>query len=331
MTHYLRHLRDRLRVASYVRRQLRPFNHALPRLAVDIRPQGGYPYDVELRRTGDVLAIGITFHDRLLLHWHVRRRLAPYIHYLLESGLESACFTVATSDGQEPTQADFAYSSNDPSVQLLPDAFFFDHRGFAADLRLADETAISWNDRRDAIVWRGGSNGIGALPWPGSPPDNPRLAPRVSLCLLAREIEGLDAGIYESGHPFWPNDALDRLGLRRPARPEAEWLGDKFAIDIDGWTNTWTNLLRRLHYGCCVLKVESAFGYRQWYYDRLQPWQHYIPIRADMADLGEKIDWARTYPTRSSEVARAGQEFARSLTFESETRWAAEKIAQRLG
>ena len=38
----------------------------------------------------------------------------------------------------------------------------------------------------------------------------------------------------------------------------------------------------RLLMGCCVIKVASPFGYRQWYYGDLVPWRHYVPVAADM-------------------------------------------------
>ncbi len=104
--------------------------------------------------------------------------------------------------------------------------------------------------------------------------------------------------------------------------------GDKFAIDIDGWTNAWSNLLIRMHFGCCVLKVASADGYRQWWYDRLRPWEHFVPVRADMADLAEKVDWVRSNDVEAKAIASRGQQLARSMTLASETAIAAQIIEQ---
>ena len=30
----------------------------------------------------------------------------------------------------------------------------------------------------------------------------------------------------------------------------------------------------------------------QWWYDRLIPWKHYIPVRSDLSDVKERFDWA---------------------------------------
>lgn len=42
-----------------------------------------------------------------------------------------------------------------------------------------------------------------------------------------------------------------------------------------------------------VLKQDS--GYYEHFYNELRPWEHYIPVRADLADLLGKIQWARDH------------------------------------
>ena len=74
----------------------------------------------------------------------------------------------------------------------------------------------------------------------------------------------------------------------------------------------------RLLLGCCVLKIQSEHGFRQWYYERLTPWQHYVPVRADMSDLIEKIGWCRSHDGECAEIAGAGQAFAHAMTVEGE-------------
>src|SRR5262249_30353973 len=99
----------------------------------------------------------------------------------------------------------------------------------------------------------------------------------------------------------------------------ATWLGQKHALDIDGFSNAWSNLFTRLLFGCCVLKVESRYGFRQWYYDRLKPWQHYIPVAADLSDLAERVDWARAHDRACQEIAEAGRRLALTMTMSAVT------------
>ena len=121
---------------------------------------------------------------------------------------------------------------------------------------------------------------------------------------------------------------LTRDGLMGERIPETDWINDKLALDIDGTTNTWTNLLARMHLGCCVIKVDSQHGFRQWYYDRIRPWEHFVPVRSDMSDLIEKIEWARSHDSEARQIAENGQAFARTMTLESETPYAVAAICK---
>ena len=61
-----------------------------------------------------------------------------------------------------------------------------------------------------------------------------------------------------------------------------------------------------------VLKQDS--GYYEHFYSQLRPWEHYIPVRADLGDLLEKITWARQH---DQEVRRwrCGRVVSRELGF----------------
>jgi len=251
-----------------------------------------------------------------------RHSVTTYLYLLNHCPPEVETLTGTCDDGHVPTAARFAFSSRSASIVAVPDRYFILRNGFAAERQRAEQQAIAWADRRSTLVWRGGLNGIGIHPQTPDDADNPRVMQRARLCMKARSIPDVDARLIESNAPWLP------AGLTGPGRNEAEWLGDKFAIDIDGWTNAWSNLLVRLHFGCCVLKVASADGYRQWWYDRLVPWEHFVPVSADMSDLAERIDWVRSHDKEAAIIAQNGQALARSMTLESETAVGADLITR---
>ena len=86
-------------------------------------------------------------------------------------------------------------------------------------------------------------------------------------------------------------------------------------IDIDGNVNSW-GLLWKLLTGSCILRVESPR--RQWYHQRLQPWVHLIPVRADLSDLGEQLDWCSNHLQECAVIAAAGQALAQQVVHEIE-------------
>ncbi|KAM9343348.1 protein O-glucosyltransferase 2 [Pholidichthys leucotaenia] len=83
----------------------------------------------------------------------------------------------------------------------------------------------------------------------------------------------------------------------------------KYQINIDGTVAAY-RLPYLLAGDSVVLKQES--DYYEHFYSELQPWVHYIPVRADLGDLLEKIQWARDHDEEAKKIALTGQKFART-------------------
>lgn len=66
----------------------------------------------------------------------------------------------------------------------------------------------------------------------------------------------------------------------------------KYQINIDGTVAAY-RLPYLLAGSSVVLKQDSI--YYEHFYSQLRPWQHYIPIKADLSDLLDKIRWARNH------------------------------------
>ena len=66
----------------------------------------------------------------------------------------------------------------------------------------------------------------------------------------------------------------------------------KYQINIDGTVAAY-RLPYLLAGDSVVLKQDSS--YYEHFYNELRPWEHYVPIRADLGDLLEKIEWARDH------------------------------------
>jgi len=257
-----------------------------------------------------------------------RETITTYLYLLSHCPPDVTAMTGACNDGHLPSAARFAPSSRSQRAIPVPDRYFIMRDGFSAERRLAEANGMPWASRRSTLVWRGGVNGEGIRPQMPEDVDNPRVIQRLRLCMRLKSVVDVDAKVCWPQGPHMPLKLLQQLSVVGRPRPESEWLGDKFAIDIDGWTNTWSNLIIRMHFGCCVLKVASADGYRQWWYDRLRPWEHFVPVAADMADLEERIDWLRSNDAEAQAIARRGQALARSMTMTSETVRGAELITR---
>lgn len=48
----------------------------------------------------------------------------------------------------------------------------------------------------------------------------------------------------------------------------------------------------------------------QWYMENMKAWEHYIPVKHDLSNLLEIIDWLRANDDKAKEIAQNGQKFA---------------------
>jgi hypothetical protein len=217
-----------------------------------------------------------------------------------------------------------AYCGNKPQFILVPDGAFLESKGHA---QLREKMAAhwkAWEGREAKAFWRGGTTGIRTSPdW--------RSLPRIALCEKSlQRPDLLDAGI--SGFAQLRSAAegaeITEAGLLRGPTPPEGFLNYKYQIDIDGNSNAWAGLIQKLLTGGAVLKVESPHGFRQWYYDRLEPFENYVPVAADMSDLFEKIEWLKSHDGKAREIGENGRALAMSLDYASQLSGSHAKIRE---
>lgn len=321
-------LLNALKVERFIGKQFVRAGAKAPRIRVRYANAGNPPQDLLIERTGDQYTLVLENHGVRRFSHSMRLLASANTFWLSRCAPEVKHITVNASDGEAYSHARFAASVRFPQHVALPDPHFFEHHGFSAEQHSA-LSAPQWQERSDDIVWRGGMNGNG---WFSLCPEdcaNAAVLQRLRMVWRLKDIPGADARFTNLHHilaAFRPQ-ALE-LGLLGTPIASNTWLGRKFAIDIDGYTNTWSNLLTRMLFGCCVLKVELQFGFRQWYYDELKPFEHYVPVAADMTDFAEKIDWVRSHDAEARAIAERGQALARTLTFATQSRRAAEIIGE---
>jgi hypothetical protein len=230
--------------------------------------------------------------------------------------------------------ASFAYAKacgEAPAVRLVPDPFFFETRAHAY-LRQAAATGDlpAWRDRQDLVFWRGSATHDGyALDGRGL--ERVDEIPRVAMCLSLRDRPDTDAAIMAPWSLRFAEDEQVALftaeNIYRPGIAMLDHARYRYLIDIDGVACAWS-LFEKLLLGSCVLKVLSP--YEQWFYDRIVPWEHFVPLQRDFSDLGDKIDWCRSHPAETGAIAAAGQQFATQHTYEAARQIALEAVGDCL-
>lgn len=283
----------------------------LPWPELEIRSVAKFPHDCTIRRAGTSYRVSVSDTPDLDI-----RRLDSYLYWLTLCPPPIDSLLVDLSDGDRPSHAHFAMSVRTSDVTALPDAYFFWSRGFRAYREQVEDHTVEWKARSSTIRWRGATTGRGRADEVSLGAD---VLPRIRLALMMKRLPRSDVTFVSSSRGPRVEHLLHEAGLWGCWIEQSSWIGDKYAIDIDGNSNTWSNFLIRLHLGCCVLKVDSVLGYRQWYYDRIRPWEHFVPVKADLSNLAEQVDWVRSNDSRAREIAANGQAFARTMTLESET------------
>ena len=224
--------------------------------------------------------------------------------------------TVAINLGDGCGWPGLAFCANERGFFLIPDAIYMDTSGYRAYREALRRDSVAWADRRALAIWRGATTGS-----PADPTGGWRSLPRVRLCEIGRAHSNIiDAGITSVGQidDAGARDWLATQGLLREHIPAERFQEYRYQIDIDGNTNSWPGLFMKLLTGSPVLKVASPRGYRQWYYDRLQPWINYIPVETAMDDLVEKITWLQAHEAVVRRIGEAGRDLAETLADEQE-------------
>jgi hypothetical protein len=235
------------------------------------------------------------------------------------------------SDGEDSGPGVISFCSRDPQAILIPDDVFVRTRGYEGYRHLARTNRTAWDDRSNWIVWRGLTTGAGAISKETLSPDDPELVARVRLCLALRDEPETNVRLHaiaQSSNLQLDTERLASAGILGDYMNPIAWCGLKFAIDIDGNTNAWSNFFTRLLLGCCVLKVASGAGYRQWYYGEIEPWIHYVPVKSDFADLRERIAWCRANLAECRQIAMAGQALAMARDYHGEIEAAARRVSE---
>jgi hypothetical protein len=81
----------------------------------------------------------------------------------------------------------------------------------------------------------------------------------------------------------------------------------KFMVSIEG--NDVATNLKWLLYSNSV-PFCPPFTMQSWILeDQLVPWRHYIPLRADLTDVEDKIEWALNHHHKCKDIAKEGRDY----------------------
>ncbi len=187
----------------------------------------------------------------------------------------------------------FSRQVNDPGTILLPDSDWIDSRGYVsmlADVKRGD--TVPFKDKIKKIIWRGGCNGKAYFAYDSTGKRNQRTL------------------VVEAGRSL--PAIVDASFSRNTSRQSM--LQYKYQLDVDGEVNAWSGLFWKLASNSVVFKVQSH--YEEWYYSRLLPFVHFIPVKGDASDLQAKFKWAEEHPEECRQMIQNAHLLISTLGYE---------------
>ena len=213
----------------------------------------------------------------------------------------------------------------DSFTMLIPDPAYIGSYGYKEDLEdLAKiDEAVPWEKKLPVVFWRGASSGTGTG----------MELPRVKLCVKAAGLADqsrIDIALSKVVNTYDTElvSIVSQFPILKKPVPFEGFLNFRYQIDVDGMSCAWRSFYLKLASKCCVLKVQSPN--LQWYYDRLVPWKHYIPIFSDCSDLEEAVAWCAAHDDACREIGEAGSAFIADMDIEAEVVKAGNLIAEIL-
>lgn len=163
-----------------------------------------------------------------------------------------------------------------------------------------------WQNKIAKIFWRGSTTGIG--------PENNDLngCARFRFMNYAVNAPYVDAGFtrYEQMNSEF-QDRFSAIHKIKATVSPIKSLAYKYLLDIDGNTCSFSRMAWILRSNSLLMKHRSNLV--QWYYPRLHPYVHYLPINEDFSNLEEQFLWAEAHPQEAKQIAENGHKLAQQI------------------
>jgi len=141
------------------------------------------------------------------------------------------------------------------------------------------------------------------------------IGPRLRAVLMSQvRPDVIDAKFYNWGETSPKRASLGfELGFDAFEHLEEPDIGRyKYHLDIGGGGGTtWSGVIPKLSMPGVLLHHETSM--KDSYFDELEAWVHYIPVREDLRDVEEKITWCERHPEDAKRISDAATEWVQKF------------------
>ncbi|XP_020295225.1 KDEL motif-containing protein 1-like isoform X2 [Pseudomyrmex gracilis] len=157
-------------------------------------------------------------------------------------------------------------------------------------LSVQGNTNLPWENKIEQLFWRG------------------RDSRRERLDLIDISRKHPELFNVSITNFFFFRDEMDKYGPAQNQVSLFHFFKYKYQLNIDGTVAAY-RFPYLLAGDSLVFKQESK--YYEFFYKELVPGLHYVPVKRDLSDLVDKINWARNHDEDALKIARLARQFSR--------------------
>ena len=223
----------------------------------------------------------------------------------------------------------FGRSVKDTKTFLIPDPAFIETSGYIHEIEeinnLEFEKKTSLNEKKKIVFWRGAATGLGIedKDWIKTQ--------RGFLCLKSNEIansEIIDAKFTKIDHLSLKQQIkLVKANVVSEYVSFNDFLNYYYLVNADGYSCAWKSLFLKLASKSVTLIMQSNI--EQWYFRKILPWVHFVPLNNDASDIEDIHEWLITHPLECIDIVENANKFIAEMKYEVEVENTA-KLAMEL-
>ncbi|KAJ0181991.1 hypothetical protein K1T71_002713 [Dendrolimus kikuchii] len=148
---------------------------------------------------------------------------------------------------------------------------------------------LPWWQREEKAIWRGRDS----------------RSERLKLVDIARDHP--DLFNVSLTNFFFFREKENEYGPKQPHISFFKFFDYKYQVNIDGTVAAY-RFPYLLAGGGLVLKQDSP--YYEHFYSQLHDWEHFVPVKRDLSDLVDRLQWARSHDKDAYQIANNAKKFA---------------------
>ncbi|MEM7694484.1 MAG: glycosyl transferase family 90 [Pseudomonadota bacterium] len=246
--------------------------------------------------------------DKTTLTAVFQRYILPLVRLFDRFCIDSPFLAIDT-DNRVPALAPALCKSRSvgaPGLCVLHDLDRHRHFGLVADVAAADRP---FAEKSDTLVWRGATTGV-------FDPDRGPLSPRAFIPALAdRGRADIDVGFHTFTRRVLRDAGADgAAALERHHRPEmdlSQQLHHRYLLSLEG--HDVASGLKWMMASNSVVLMPPVTAESWACETRLAPYRHFVPVRADLADVPDQLSWCRREREACQAIVAAANQFVADL------------------